>query len=57
MAAFFFIEENAMKNRSIIYIGGFNPYYDAVKNMPWKWLDIERCFSLLLPDNDIQIIK
>jgi len=46
-----------MKNRSIICIGGFNPYYGAVKNMPWKWLDIERCFSLLLPDNDIQIIK
>ena len=46
-----------MRNRSIIYIDGFNLYYGAVKNTPWKWLDIERYFSLLLPDDDIQIIK
>jgi len=46
-----------MKNRSIIYIDGFNLYYGAVKNTPWKWLDMERYFSLLLPNDDIQIIK
>ena len=46
-----------MKNRSIIYIDGFNLYYGAVKNTPWKWLDMERYFSLLLPDDDIQTIK
>ena len=46
-----------MKNRSIIYIDGFNLYYGAVKNKPWKWLDMERYFSLLLPNDDIQIIK
>jgi len=46
-----------MKNRSIIYIDGFNPYCGAVKNTLWKWLDMKRYFSLLLPDNDIQIIK
>ena len=46
-----------MRNRSIIYIDGFNLYYGAVKNTPWKWLDMERYFSLLLPHDDIQIIK
>jgi len=46
-----------MRNRSIIYIDGFNLYYGAVKNTPWKWLDMEKYFSLLLPDDDIQIIK
>ena len=46
-----------MKNRSIIYIDGFNLYYGAVKNTPWKWLGMERYFSLLLPDDEIQIIK
>ena len=48
---------DAMRNRSIIYIDGFNLYYGAVKNMPWKWLGIERYFSPLLPDDEIQIIK
>jgi len=46
-----------MKNRSIIYIDGFNLYYGAVKNTPWKWLDMERYFSLLLPHDDILAIK
>lgn len=46
-----------MRNRSIIYIDGFNLYYGAVKNTPCKWLDMERYFSLLLPHDDIQIIK
>jgi len=57
MAAFFLEGDYAMKNRSVIYIDGFNLYYGAVKNTPWKWLDIERYFSLLLPHDDIQAIK
>ncbi|MDD2353483.1 MAG: NYN domain-containing protein [Atribacterota bacterium] len=44
-------------NRSIIYIDGFNLYYGAVKNTPWKWLNIEKYFNLLLPNDDIQTIK
>jgi len=46
-----------MRNRSIIYIDGFNLYYGAVKNIPWKWLGIERYFSSLFPDDEMQIIK
>jgi hypothetical protein len=30
----FFWGDNAMKNRSIIYIDGFNLYFGAVKNTP-----------------------
>jgi len=51
------MEENATRNRSTIYIGGFNLYYGAVKNTSWKWLDMEKYFSLLSLDDDIQIIK
>jgi 6-hydroxy-3-succinoylpyridine 3-monooxygenase len=44
-------------NRSIIYIDGFNLYYGAVKKTPWKWLNIEKYFELLLIHDDIQTIK
>ncbi|MBN2324880.1 MAG: NYN domain-containing protein [Spirochaetes bacterium] len=46
-----------MCNRSVIYIDGFNLYYGAVKNTPWKWLNIEKYFSLLRQDDDIKTIK
>ena len=54
---FFMRGECYEKNRSIIYIDGFNLYYGAFKSMPWKWLGIERYFSSFLPDDEIQIIK
>jgi len=57
MAVFFLWGGDAMRNRSIIYIDGFNLYYGAVKNMSWKWLGIERYFSSFLPYDEIQIIK
>ena len=53
----FFMKGKCMRNRSIIYIDGFNLYYGSVKNTPWKWLDMEKYFSLLLQHDDIQIIK
>jgi len=48
---------SATNNKSIIYIDGFNLYYGAVKDTPWKWLNIEKYFALLLPHDDIQTIK
>ncbi len=42
--------------RSIVYIDGFNLYYGAVKGGPHKWLDFQRLFSMLRPDDDIQKI-
>lgn len=46
-----------MKKRTYIYIDGFNFYYRAVKNTPYKWLDFAKLFSLLLPAAQHEIIK
>ncbi len=36
--------------RTIIYIDGLNLYHRALKNTPYKWLDIHALSSALLPD-------
>ena len=43
--------------RSIVYIDGFNLYYGAVKDGPNKWLNLDRYFRMLLPNDDIQRIR
>lgn len=44
--------------RTIIYIDGFNFYYRAVKNTPYKWIDFKSLFQkLLTSDNPIVQIK
>lgn len=44
--------------RTIIYIDGFNFYYRAVKNTPYKWLDFKSLFqNLLTSTNEIIQIK
>ncbi len=45
-----------MPKRSIVYIDGFNLYYGAVRNTAWKWLNLEKYFALVRPDDDIQRI-
>jgi hypothetical protein len=40
-----------------VYIDGFNLYYGALKNTPYKWLDISKLCSSLLHNHDIQKIK
>ncbi len=45
-----------MNRRSIIYIDGFNFYYGAVRGTVHKWLDLERLFCRLRPNDDIQTI-
>lgn len=42
--------------RTIVYIDGFNFYYRAVKNTPYKWLDFKSLFQKLLSQNN-QIIQ
>jgi len=42
--------------RTSIYIDGFNFYYGAVKNTPYKWLNFKTLFSSLL-DDKYQIIE
>ena len=44
--------------RTITYIDGFNFYYRAVKNTPFKWLDFKSLFEKLLSrENQITRIK
>lgn len=35
--------------RTYIYIDGFNFYYGAVKDTPYKWLDFKALFTKILP--------
>ena len=44
--------------RTYIYIDGFNFYYGAVKDTPYKWLNFKKLFeSLLAPAHQILSIK
>ena len=43
--------------RTNVYVDGFNLYYGATKNTPYKWLDLSKLCSLLLPKDQIQEIK
>ncbi|NLE39548.1 MAG: NYN domain-containing protein [Pirellulaceae bacterium] len=46
-----------MRSRCIVYIDGFNLYYGALRGGRHKWLNLERYFRLLLPNDDIQQIR
>jgi uncharacterized LabA/DUF88 family protein len=44
--------------RTSIYVDGFNLYFGALKNSPYKWLDIKTlCTHILKPENEIRHIK
>lgn len=43
--------------RTIVYIDGLNFYYGAVKGTPYKWLNLERYFTLIRQADDIVAIK
>jgi uncharacterized LabA/DUF88 family protein len=40
-----------------VYIDGFNLYYGAVKNTPYRWLDLSALCHHMLPNDNIQSIK
>jgi uncharacterized LabA/DUF88 family protein len=46
-----------MTPRTWVYVDGFNLYYGAVKDTPFKWLNIRRLCELLLPNYAIDRIK
>ena len=46
-----------MSKRSIVYIDGFNLYYGALRGGPNKWLDLERYFTRLRPDDELQMVR
>ncbi len=37
--------------KTTVYVDGFNLYYGAVKDTPYKWLNIHHMGELLLPKN------
>jgi uncharacterized LabA/DUF88 family protein len=45
------------KPRTAVYIDGFNLYYGALKGTPYKWIDLDRYFRLLRPNDDLQCIR
>jgi len=40
-----------------VYIDGFNLYYGAVKDTPYKWLDLHRMCAMLLHNHEVTRIK
>jgi len=40
-----------------VYVDGFNLYYGALKNTPYKWLDVAKLSSFLFPNDRISKIK
>lgn len=43
--------------RTAVYVDGFNLYYGALKDTPFKWLNILRLCQLLLPKNQVVQLK
>ena len=46
-----------VRPKTWVYVDGFNLNYGAVKDTPYKWLNIRRLCELLLPNHSIQRIK
>jgi uncharacterized LabA/DUF88 family protein len=46
----------AAKPRTIIYVDGFNLYYGAIDGGPHKWLNLEKFFRSIRPNDDVQRI-
>lgn len=44
------------KQRTIVYVDGFNLYYGCLKNSPYKWLNLKTLFLNLLSETN-QLIK
>jgi hypothetical protein len=40
-----------------VYIDGFNLYYGAVKDSPFRWLNVEALCSRMLPHDNVVLIK
>ena len=40
-----------------MYIDGFNFYYGAIRNTPYRWLNVRKLCELLLPRNTVVEIK
>src|SRR5215831_16091415 len=41
------------RQRTNVYVNGFNLYYGCLKGTSFRWLDLHKLFTLLLPGNTI----
>ena len=49
--------ETVKRPQTIVYIDGFNFYYGAVRDTPYKWLDFETLCQSMLPRDQIVKIR
>ncbi len=43
--------------RLIVYVDGFNFYYGAVKQTPYKWLNFNKLFEILFPKHNLVLVR
>ncbi len=43
--------------RTFVYVDGFNLYYRALRNTPYRWLDLSKLAQILLPKHQIHRIR
>ena len=46
-----------MRTSTYVYVDGFNLYYGAVRDTPFRWLDLSKLCQLMLPKHDVRAIK
>lgn len=39
--------------KTMVYVDGFNLYYGAVKDTPYKWLDLQALCKVMIPSNTV----
>lgn len=43
--------------KTFVYVDAFNLYYGAVRNTPYKWLDLQALCRVMIPGNTVACIK
>lgn len=43
--------------RTNVYVDAFNLYYSCLKQTPYRWLDLQRLSTLMLPTHNIQRVR
>jgi uncharacterized LabA/DUF88 family protein len=43
--------------KTVVYFDAFNFYFGAIKGTPFRWVDLGKLCSFLLPNNQITVIK
>lgn len=43
--------------KTYVYVDGFNLFYEALRRMPYRWLDLAKLCHLYLPNDDVRRIK